>query len=93
MILTFLLGLAAGALVPIAEPRVRAMVEGMAGRKIEIKDSEFDLLTLLILMLIAAVLSTLLTHFGGAISLIIGAGLGVFGKRILAASKGERGGR
>jgi hypothetical protein len=53
-----------------------------------VAEGEFDLLTLLLMLLAAAVLVMLLGLNGGAIALLIGAILGVFGKRILAAIQG-----
>jgi hypothetical protein len=47
-----------------------------------------DLLTLVLLLLAAA----LLTGGGSSFTLLLGALIGVFGKRILAAVQGRRGG-
>ncbi len=91
MIFTFLLGVAAGVLVPIAEPRVRAAMESIAMRKIEIKDTEFDILTLLLLMLVAAFLAAVFGATGMAFPMVLGAMLGLFHKPILAAIKGDKG--
>ena len=85
MIFTFLLGFAAGALTPFAEPAVRQALENVALSKIPVEKSEMDLLTLVLLLLAAAVL----TGGGSSLALLVGALLGVFGKRILAALQGR----
>ena len=75
MIFTFLLGVAAGALTSFTEPFVRQALEQVALSKINVETSEMDLLTLVLLLL----------------ALLIGALIGVFGKRILDAIKGQKG--
>jgi hypothetical protein len=71
MIFTFLLGLAAGALTPFAEPFVRQAMENVALSKtdIPVDRSEMDLLTLVLLLLAAA----LLTGGGSSFALLLGA--------------------
>ena len=88
MLMTILLGAVAGYTAPMVEPQVRKAMEGVTLSKIEVAEGEFDLLTLLLMLLAAAVLVMLLGLNGGAIALLIGAILGVFGKRILAAIQG-----
>jgi hypothetical protein len=87
MIFTFLLGIAAGALTPVAEPHVHRMIESLALARIEVEKSEIDLVTLVLLLLLAALLS------GGdnSFALLLGALLGLFGKRILDAIQGDGG--
>jgi hypothetical protein len=87
MIFTFLLGLAAGALTPFAEPFVRQAMETVALSKIPVEQTEMDLLTLVLLLLAAA----MLTGGGSSFALLLGALIGVFGKRILAAIQGRKG--
>ncbi len=89
MIITFLLGVVAGYFTATAEPHVRKVMENVALAKISIKETEFDLLTLLILLLIAAILVAIFNTGGGMFALLIGAIVGVFGKRIYAAMTGE----
>jgi uncharacterized membrane protein YczE len=84
MIFTFLLGLAAGALTPMAEPHVHRAIESVALTKIQVERSEMDLVTLVLLLLLASVLS----GGGSSFALLAGALIGVFGKRILAAIQG-----
>ncbi|MCU4654745.1 hypothetical protein N8I71_18050 [Roseibacterium sp. SDUM158016] len=85
MIFSFLLGVAAGALTPFAEPFVRQALENVALSKIPVAKTEMDLLTLVLLLLAAAILS----GGGSAFALLIGALAGIFGKRILAAIQGR----
>jgi hypothetical protein len=87
MIFTFLLGLAAGALTPVAEPVVKQAMENVTLSKIPIERTEMDLLTLVLLLLAAALLS----GGGSSFALLLGALVGVFGKRILAAIQGRTG--
>jgi hypothetical protein len=55
--------------------------------KIPSNRTEMDLLTLVLLLLAAAILS----GGGSSFALLLGALIGVFGKRILAAIQGRRG--
>ena len=90
MIFTFLMGIASGALIPFAEPYLRQFVENVAMRDLGIKQTEYDVLTLLVLMLIGTFLSAIFVGYVGAFPMILGAMVGLFGKRILAAVKGDR---
>lgn len=87
MILAFILGALAGLAVPYLEPHVKAALDRIALKEIEVAPGEIDLVTLALLLLVAALLS------GGddAIALMLGALVGVFGKRILAAIQGRGG--
>ena len=87
MIITFLLGALAGFAVPYAEPQVRRIVEQIALAELPVEDSEFDLLTLVLLLLLAS----LITGIGNSAALLVGALVGVFGKRIVAAIQGRGG--
>lgn len=87
MILTFLLGVAAGFATPFVEPFVRDAIAKIALDEVPISDREFDLLTLVLLLLLAA----LLTGGGSSLALLVGALVGVFGKRIVAAIQGKGG--
>jgi hypothetical protein len=63
------------------------MIESLALARIEVEKSEIDLVTLVLLLLLAALLS------GGddSFALLLGALLGIFGKRILDAIQGDGG--
>ncbi|MEJ6391736.1 hypothetical protein V8J82_00630 [Gymnodinialimonas sp. 2305UL16-5] len=84
MIWSFILGAVAGVLTPTFEPMVRRAMEQIALAKIPISETEFDLLTLVLLLLVAAILT-----FGhSSIALLLGALVGLFGKRIVAKVRG-----
>jgi hypothetical protein len=88
MVSALILGALAGFAVPYVEPQVKSAVEQVAQAKIEVAPGEMDLVTLVLLLLAAAVL----TGGDDAFALLIGAFLGVFGKRIVAAIQGRRDG-
>ncbi len=85
MLFTFILGALAGFAVPYVEPFVKNAMERVALAKIPISETEFDLLTLVLLLLLGA----LVTGGGSSLALLAGALLGVFGKRIVAAIQGR----
>lgn len=85
MIITFLLGVIAGFITPMVEPQVRQALEKLALQKIDVEERELDMVTLVLLLLAAA----LVTGAGNSLALLVGAFLGIFGKRILAAIKGD----
>lgn len=85
MIFAFLLGAAAGVATPYAEPHVRKAMENVALKKLDVAEREMDLVTFALLLLLAAVVS----GSGNSIALMLGAILGVFGKRIVKAIQGD----
>ena len=87
MIITFILGALAGYAVPHVEPHVKRAVEQVALKEIEVAASEMDLVTLVLLLLAAA----LLTGGGNSLALLVGALVGLFGTRIVAALQGRGG--
>lgn len=84
MIMSFLLGLLAGYLTPIADPQVKRSVEDVFDIAIPVERSEYDMLTLLIALALAALLQALWGQVL-ALPLIAGAFLGLFGKRFYEA--------
>jgi hypothetical protein len=64
---------------------VKRALEQVALKEIEVETTEIDLLTLVLLLLVAA----LLTGGGNSLALLVGALVGVFGKRIVAAIQGK----
>lgn len=85
MLLSFLLGLLAGYAEPYAEPHVKKAVEDVFDLSIPVEKSEFDMLTLLLLLAVAALIAALLAT-AVLWPLLIGAFLGLFGKRLYAAA-------
>jgi len=84
MFLSFLLGLLAGFAEPHAEPHVKKVVEDAFDLSLPVEKSEFDMLTLLLLLAVAGLLAALLST-AMLLPLLIGAFLGLFGKRLFAA--------
>lgn len=84
MFLSFVLGVVAGYFVPAAEPYVKKAVEDVFDIAVPVERSEFDMLTLLILMASAALVQAIIGQVW-ALPLIIGAFLGLFGKRFYDA--------
>ncbi|GEM_PF-1473574 len=83
MFWNLILGLVAGVLTPIAEPHVKKALEGMAQAEIPVGKTEYDMLTLILLLMAAAAIVAL---FGGnsvAFLLLFGALVGLFGKQLL----------
>ena len=83
MIFTFILGAIAGFIVPWVEPFVRQGIEQIALKEIPISDTEFDVLTLVLLLLLVSVL----TFGNSSIALLLGALLGVFGKNFVSGGR------
>jgi hypothetical protein len=91
MLLTLIFGFMAGYAVPLVEPSVRQAMRNVTLSQIEVADGEYDVLTLLLLMLAAAGLAAILGAEGGGVALVLGALSGVFGKRALDAAMGSKG--
>lgn len=87
MFFTFLLGAAAGFATPYVEPIVRQTVEQVARDRMTIGEHQFDTLTLVLLLLLAA----LVTGAGGSVALLVGALVGVLAKPVIAAIQGSSG--
>jgi len=91
MFFNFLIGALAGFLVPYAEPMVKTFIEKVALEKVALDPNEFDMLSLIALLLGAVAVTLLLGFSTNAFLLIIGAGFGVFAKRLYAlfTSRGQ----
>lgn len=85
MILTFLLGAAAGFAAPHVSPHLRAAVERGARDAVDIGESEAGLLTLALLLLLVA----LVTGGGASVALLLGAVVGVAAMPAIAAIQGR----
>jgi hypothetical protein len=80
--LGFLIAIAAGAATPMAEGPIGRPLAQMLGDAITIEDGELRVLTFMLVMIAAALLSALLGT-GTAPGLAVGGALGYFGARIL----------
>lgn len=89
MVLNLLLGAVAGFFTPMAEPHIRAALSKLALAEIPVGETEFDVLSLLTLLIGASVLVAILGGNSMAFPLLLGALGGLFGKRFVAAIKGR----
>jgi Na+/H+-dicarboxylate symporter len=87
MFFAFLFGAAAGVATPYAEPHLRKAMENVALKKLDLAEREMDLLTLVLLLLVAAALS----GAGNSLALMLGALVGLLGKRIIKLIQGDDG--
>ena len=81
---TLILGLVAGVAAPYSEPNIKRMLDSATLAETSLTDAELRGLALTICLLVAALVASVLTGGGGAVSLMVGAVLGVFGPRIIA---------
>ncbi|MCG6904545.1 MAG: hypothetical protein LJE68_17890 [Rhodobacter sp.] len=79
---TLVLGIVAGVVTPYVEPHVRRILENALMAETPLTPAELRALALAICLLAAALVSRLLAS-GGAVSLCLGAVLGVFGPRLI----------
>lgn len=84
MFFSFVFGLLAGALEPHAEPHVKKAVEDVFDLALPVERSEYDMLTLLLLLAAAGMLAALLSEVM-LLPLLVGAFLGLFAKRLYGA--------
>jgi hypothetical protein len=89
MLLNLILGAIAGFLTPIAEPHLKKIIAQMVPGKLPVGHSEFDMLTLIILLMAATVLIALLGGDSAAFVLLLGALLGLFGKQVYKGVTGS----
>lgn len=80
--LGFLIAIAAGAATPKIEDLAARPLAQLMGKNVEVFDDELPVLAFIIGMLIAAVLSAIVSN-GSALALVIGGTLGFFGLRIV----------
>lgn len=85
MFFTFILGGLAGFATPYLEPHIRRAVEQLVPKDFPVHAAEIDLVTLILLLLVVVVL----TGGSSPFALLLGALVGVFGKRIVALVQGE----
>lgn len=84
MFLSFCLGVLAGFLEPYAEPHVKKSVEDVFDLALPVERSEYDMLTLLLLLAAAGLLAALVST-AMVLPLLVGAFCGLFGKRLYTA--------
>lgn len=82
--MNLLIGAGAGYLTPILEPRLKALAESITLTPIKPRDTEFDMLALLVMLMGAHVVLAILGVHSSVFAMCLGAGLGLFGKRIWA---------
>ena len=82
MLATVILGIAAGAGAPYAEPHVKGALEGMILSEAPMSAMELRMFTFAICLVAAAILAYVFGN-GSAFALAVGAAIGVFGPRII----------
>ena len=80
---TLVLGLLAGVAAPYAEPHVKRALEGALMAETPLSAAELRAFSLAVCLVVAAILAWLMAS-GGAVSLSVGAAIGVFGPRVIA---------
>lgn len=89
MLMTVLLGIAAGFGAPYAEPHVKKAVEGLMQDDAPMSPLELRMFSFAVCLVAAAFVSLILDE-DYALPLAIGAALGVFGPRIIARLQNRR---
>lgn len=89
MLITFLLGVAAGWFAPAVEPRVADLLKGLVSSDVPISPVELRAYSLALCLTGAAILSMIIGN-PHAFPLAIGAVLGVFGPRLRERYRGQR---
>lgn len=86
MLITFILGALAGLLAPAAEPHLNRVVSSVMMADPNLGDVESRQLAFAVTLLCAALIAWLMGN-GGAVSLTLGAVVGVFGPRVAAQAR------
>lgn len=89
MLVTFILGIAAGAGTPYAEASVKNLVESVLLADAPLSAMELRLFTFASLLVGAAILAAIIGD-GSGFALTVGAALGVFGPRIIDRVQSRR---
>lgn len=82
MLATLILGIAAGAAAPYAEPHVKKLLEGVLLSDAPMSNLELRVFSFSVCLVGAAILASAFGN-GSAFFLSVGAALGVFGPRII----------
>ncbi|MCF6445348.1 hypothetical protein [Nereida sp. MMG025] len=85
MLITLLIGVACGLAVPHVEGTIKGFMETVTLKSITLETNEMDMLALLVLLIGASMICGLLGISTSAFLLALGALLGLFGKRLVAA--------
>lgn len=88
MLITLVLGIAAGAGASYAEPHLKPALENLFSDG-PISETDLKLYALALCLVAAAILSWILGN-GSAITLTVGGAIGVFGPRLLAMAQKRR---
>lgn len=88
MLITLILGIAAGAGASYAEPHVKGALENVFSDG-PVSDMDLKLYSFALCLVAAAILSSILGN-GSAVTLMVGAVTGVFGPRLLALAQKRR---
>ena len=91
--LNLLVGILAGYLTPIMEPKLKSLAESILLGPVKIKESEFDMLSLLIMLMAAHAVISILGAESSVFMMCGGAILGFFGKPIWAMLLAKTDGR
>ena len=89
MLITFILGIAAGFGAPFAEPHVKKLLEGVMLAEAPMTDVELRMLSFAACRVVAALLAWNLGN-GSGFALAVGAALGVFGPRLIGLAQSRR---
>jgi hypothetical protein len=89
MLVTLILGIAAGAGAPYAEPYVKNAIQGILLSDAPLTELELRSFSLAACLVAAAILAWILGN-GSALALAIGAALGVFGPRLIDKIQARR---
>ena len=82
MLATLILGIAAGAAAPYAEPHVKKLLEGVLLADAPMDAMEIRVLSFAVCLIGAAILALIFGN-GSGLALSVGAALGVFGPRLI----------
>lgn len=88
MLWNLIFGAVAGLLTPIAEPIIRRALEQLALAELPVGETEFDVLSLIVMLMVVAGLLALMRVDSSAFLLLLGALLGLFGKHLVAVLRG-----
>ncbi len=86
---TFLLGIVAGWAAPYAEPKIKPFLESILANEAPVQPREATLFSLALCLFAAAILSMIFA-VPHAAALALGAGLGIFGPRLVDKWKANK---